>query len=63
MDLCETCVKKVICNQCEKRLCYADPDRDELAKKPHCIEGHYYRDDEILCMKCYEKNHSDKLFS
>lgn len=61
MDLCETCNKKISCNQCGKQLCYCDPNRDEYDRKPHNIEGHYHIYGEVLCIECHEKKHRDNL--
>jgi hypothetical protein len=55
MDLCNTCVLKIVCDLCGKQLCHPGPNGDKCLKNPHQIEEHCHIYGEILCVKCYEK--------
>ena len=55
-DICETCVKKINCDECDRQLCSVELDcSDEFAHKPRKIEGHYHYVDKIYCVECFEK--------
>ena len=63
MDICKTCVVKIVCDLCGKQLCYSGPNSEECSRKPPPIEKHCHIYGEVLCVECLEKQNLSENYA